>query len=77
MEEGKAEEGVEIELGELVGQTEEDLAVEEENESKDRQADQERKEHDEKVAAIMAQDLSPEERAAALQKLFKVGVETF
>lgn len=55
IEEGDAEEVVEIEFGEAFGQTEEDLAAEKEDEARQLE---ERKERGEKVAAIMAQDLT-------------------
>lgn len=55
IEEGDAEEAVEIEFGEAFGQAEEDLAAEKEDEARQLE---ERKKRGEKVAAIMAQDLT-------------------
>lgn len=54
---GDAEEAVEIEFGETVGETEEDLEAKKQEVNK-------------KAAAIMAQDLPEEEKRAALHELF-------
>ncbi|KAJ5344843.1 hypothetical protein N7452_002847 [Penicillium brevicompactum] len=67
IEDGDAEEAVEIELGDSIGQTEEDLEAEKQAEA---QKATDRKELDERIAAVMAQDLPAEEKSLALQKLF-------
>lgn len=71
IEDGDAEEAVEVELGDSIGQTEEDLEADLETEKQaEAQKAKERKELDDKIAAVMAQDLPAEEKSVMLQKLF-------
>lgn len=70
IEDGDAEEVVDIDFSEAFGQTEEDLAAEKEEEA--RQTAEAENILKEKIAAIMAQDLTDEARAAELQKLLTV-----
>lgn len=67
IEDGDAEEVVDIDFSEAFGQTEEELAAGKEEEA--RQTAEDEKILNEKIAAIMAQDLTDEARASALQKL--------
>ncbi|KAJ6013230.1 hypothetical protein N7540_007821 [Penicillium herquei] len=68
VENGDAEEDVDIEFGETVGETEEDRAAEEER------ARKEEEKQKAKAAAIMAQDLPDEQKRAALLELFTTEV---
>ena len=72
IEDGDAEETVEIEIGDAFGETEEDLEAEKKEEAS---KSAELKARNEKIAAVMAQDLPDDAKAAALEKLLNVTTE--
>ena len=71
VENGDAEEDVDIEFGEVVGETEEDKAAEEERARKLKE------ENDAKAASIMASDLPDDQKRAALLELYTTTVEEY
>ncbi|CAG7953559.1 unnamed protein product [Penicillium salamii] len=72
IEEGDAEEVVDIEIDEDVGETEEDLELEKQYQAS---KETELKERNEKIAALQAADLPADVKAAELKKLFNVTEE--
>ncbi|CAG8384069.1 unnamed protein product [Penicillium salamii] len=72
IEEGDAEEVVDIEIGEDVGETEEDLELEKQYEAS---KEAELKERNEKIAALRAADLPDDVKAAELKKLLNITEE--